>query len=150
LRSTYVQPRCSSATVSVPGKEPGRLFSRPPPGIMDKRTPTGLWLPAIGLGREYGFPHGTCPSGWNPTNFPPVSLVLSPFLESLVPLLFVDSYPVPSAFTIFFMCPRLSPCLTVICLLFLGPSRPITVIKGQPAYMMSRLLRVRPWDRGFQ
>lgn len=53
LRSTYIQPRCLSTTVGVPGKE---LFSRSPLGIIDKWTATGLWLLTIGSGRGYGCP----------------------------------------------------------------------------------------------
>ena len=40
-RSAYLLPRCLSATVVVPGGEPGRSSSRPPPGIDDKQIDTG-------------------------------------------------------------------------------------------------------------
>ncbi|XP_064874818.1 uncharacterized protein LOC135571809 [Oncorhynchus nerka] len=60
-RSAYPQPRCLSAAVDVPGEEPGWLFSRPTPGIVDKRTVAGPQLATTALGRGYGFPLGICP-----------------------------------------------------------------------------------------
>ena len=57
-RSAYPQPRCLSA-----GEEPGRLFSRPTPGIVNKWTVAGPQLPATALGTGYGFQLVTCPCG---------------------------------------------------------------------------------------
>lgn len=52
----YTRPRCLSAAVDVPGRDLGRLFSRPPPGFDDKWTTTGSRLPDIVSGRGYGCP----------------------------------------------------------------------------------------------
>ncbi|CDQ77830.1 unnamed protein product [Oncorhynchus mykiss] len=60
-RSSYPRPSCLSAADDVPEEEPGWLFSRPTPGIVDKRTVAGPHLPATALGRGYGCPHRTCP-----------------------------------------------------------------------------------------
>ncbi|XP_029580532.1 uncharacterized protein LOC115169183 [Salmo trutta] len=50
-RSAYPRPRCLSTAVNVPGEKPGRLFSRPTPGIVDKRTIARRQVPATALGR---------------------------------------------------------------------------------------------------
>ena len=69
-RSAHLLPRCLSAAVAVPGGEPGRPSSRPPPGIDDKRVTIGPRLHGIVLGRRYGYTPRICRSGWNPTNSP--------------------------------------------------------------------------------
>jgi hypothetical protein len=149
--STRYQPPLfpEQEVVRVPGKELRRLFSRPPPDIVDKRTATGLWLHAIGSVRGYGCPHGTCPSRWNPANFSPVSLVLSPFLESLVPLLFAWCYSVPSVHATFHV-PKIKPLSHSPLSSVSRPIHPPCVIDGQPGYTVRCLLRVRPRCRGFQ
>ena len=63
--------RCLSAAAAVPGREHGQLFSRPPPGIDDRRTATGPLLSVIILGRGYGCPLGICPSWWSAAKSPP-------------------------------------------------------------------------------
>jgi hypothetical protein len=87
-RSAYPRPRYLSDAVAVPGREPGRLFSRPPPGIDDRQTASGPRLLIIISGRGYG-----CPA-----NCTPILSFLSPSQSSLAPLLFIFCCPVNSVY----------------------------------------------------
>ena len=56
-------PQMFICIVGIPGRELSPLFSRPPLGVVDRRTANGPQLPAIVLGREHGCSLGICPSG---------------------------------------------------------------------------------------
>ncbi|KAM9540620.1 uncharacterized protein ACWYII_038551 [Salvelinus alpinus] len=84
-KSAYHLPRCLSTAVTVPGREPSPLFSRPPAGIGDRWAAIGPLLPVIVSGRGHGFPLGIYTSGWSLVNFPPRFIVPFPISKILSP-----------------------------------------------------------------